>query len=561
MVGEIRDLETAQIAVQAALTGHLVLSTLHTNSAAATITRLRDMGVEDYLLTAVLRGVLAQRLVRRLCPDCRRAESAPAELVARLRPRPPGRRDDAVSSGAPSAARPAAAAGYRGRMAIAEFLPPDAAIDAAHLRPRRPGRDRARRRRRRHGDDVRGRPRRGAGRGDHARGARAQRAGRSADARVPLCRDRTAAAWRAACMQAPDADHVVARLRRAGNIPVSATPASRGSALAQLLQTDIGRGRALSRQGLTELHCASSPRCWAPARTLIARCASWSRPRPDARARRVRPGARCGARRRPALATAMAAEPRSFPRLLIGLVRAGEAGGTLAPTLERLAELLERERSLAATVPSAMIYPALLLVTAAGSVTLLLTQVLPQFVPLFEQNGVAAARLDAVPDRCRRPSCLPTACMRWRWRCCWCWPGGRRCVGPGRGASADACCCACRSSAACCARCWPHGSPGRSARLLLNGVPLIAALGIVRDTVGNLAGSRRSTRASASVRDGGGLAAPLAPARVFPLAHHLTCCGSARRPRSSARRRCGRRKSTKSGPGWACSGWWRCWCR
>ena len=68
MVGEIRDLETAQIAVQAALTGHLVLSTLHTNSAAAAITRLRDMGVEDYLLTAVLRGVLAQRLVRRLCP-------------------------------------------------------------------------------------------------------------------------------------------------------------------------------------------------------------------------------------------------------------------------------------------------------------------------------------------------------------------------------------------------------------------------------------------------------------------------------------------------------------
>ena len=67
MVGEIRDLETAQIAVQAALTGHLVLSTLHTNSAAATITRLRDLGLEDYLMTAVLRGVLAQRLVRRLC--------------------------------------------------------------------------------------------------------------------------------------------------------------------------------------------------------------------------------------------------------------------------------------------------------------------------------------------------------------------------------------------------------------------------------------------------------------------------------------------------------------
>jgi general secretion pathway protein E len=84
MVGEIRDLETAQIAVQAALTGHLVLSTLHTNSAAATITRLRDMGLEDYLMTAVLRGVLAQRLVRRLCPACRRPAPAEPDLVRRF---------------------------------------------------------------------------------------------------------------------------------------------------------------------------------------------------------------------------------------------------------------------------------------------------------------------------------------------------------------------------------------------------------------------------------------------------------------------------------------------
>jgi general secretion pathway protein E len=84
MIGEIRDLETAQIAVQAALTGHLVLSTLHTNSAAATIIRLRDMGVEDYLLTATLNGVLAQRLVRRLCPECRRPVPAAPELVKRF---------------------------------------------------------------------------------------------------------------------------------------------------------------------------------------------------------------------------------------------------------------------------------------------------------------------------------------------------------------------------------------------------------------------------------------------------------------------------------------------
>ena len=75
MVGEIRDLETARVAIQASLTGHLVLSTVHTNSAAATVTRLLDMGVESYLLASTLKAVLAQRLVRRLCGQC----AAPAE--------------------------------------------------------------------------------------------------------------------------------------------------------------------------------------------------------------------------------------------------------------------------------------------------------------------------------------------------------------------------------------------------------------------------------------------------------------------------------------------------
>jgi general secretion pathway protein E len=73
MVGEIRDLETAEVAVQAALTGHLVLSTLHTNDAPSAITRLLDLGLPSYLLKAVIIGVVAQRLVRRLCPHCKRA--------------------------------------------------------------------------------------------------------------------------------------------------------------------------------------------------------------------------------------------------------------------------------------------------------------------------------------------------------------------------------------------------------------------------------------------------------------------------------------------------------
>ena len=76
MVGEIRDLETAEIAIQAALTGHLVFSTLHTNDAPGAITRLQDMGCEPYLFSSVLNGVLAQRLVRRICEVCR-APKAP----------------------------------------------------------------------------------------------------------------------------------------------------------------------------------------------------------------------------------------------------------------------------------------------------------------------------------------------------------------------------------------------------------------------------------------------------------------------------------------------------
>jgi len=84
MIGEIRDVETAEIAVQAALTGHLVLSTLHTNDAASSVSRLLDMGVQDYLLTSTLNGISAQRLVRTLCRACRRAEPAMPELVTQL---------------------------------------------------------------------------------------------------------------------------------------------------------------------------------------------------------------------------------------------------------------------------------------------------------------------------------------------------------------------------------------------------------------------------------------------------------------------------------------------
>ena len=128
MIGEIRDLETAQIAVQAALTGHLVLSTVHTNSAAATMTRLRDMGLEDYLMTATLKAVLAQRLVRRLCPECKAVEPAPAALIERFGMTRLAPAQEIVlyhSVGCPACR----GTGFRGRRAIAELLVPNRAID------------------------------------------------------------------------------------------------------------------------------------------------------------------------------------------------------------------------------------------------------------------------------------------------------------------------------------------------------------------------------------------------------------------------------------------------
>ncbi|MBO0736917.1 MAG: Flp pilus assembly complex ATPase component TadA [Alphaproteobacteria bacterium] len=128
MIGEIRDLETVQIAVQAALTGHLVLSTVHTNSAAATLTRLRDMGLEDYLMTATLRAVLAQRLVRRLCPACKTAEPDPAALIQRLglERLADGRE---ITIYRPAGCPECRDTGYRGRRAIAELLIPSRATD------------------------------------------------------------------------------------------------------------------------------------------------------------------------------------------------------------------------------------------------------------------------------------------------------------------------------------------------------------------------------------------------------------------------------------------------
>ncbi len=121
MVGEVRDLETAEIAVQAALTGHLVLSTLHTNDAPTAVTRLLDLGVPSYLLKATVIGIVAQRLLRKLCPHCRKPVETPAEEWRELVAGWPIERPRMVHR--PVGCLECRGTGYLGRVGIYEILP------------------------------------------------------------------------------------------------------------------------------------------------------------------------------------------------------------------------------------------------------------------------------------------------------------------------------------------------------------------------------------------------------------------------------------------------------
>jgi general secretion pathway protein F len=222
------------------------------------------------------------------------------------------------------------------------------------------------------------------------------------------------------------------------------------------------------------------------------------------------------------LATALQSEPKSFSRLYIGLIRAGEAGGDLANTLERLAGLLERQRGMNAAVQSAMIYPAILLIGAVGSVVLLLTQVLPQFVPLFAQNGAAlppsTAFLLSAGNAVSAYGLYVLAGLA-----VLALAAQQALRKPGPRLAADR---------------WLLRLPiiggllreilaARLARtlgmLLINGVPLLGALGIAQDVLGNRAAQNAVLAAAESVKTGQGLAPSLAKAAVFPtrLVHLL----------------------------------------
>jgi type II secretory ATPase GspE/PulE/Tfp pilus assembly ATPase PilB-like protein len=130
LVGEIRDRETAEIAMQAALTGHLVLTTIHANDTASTVTRLIDMGVEATLIQSTVTGILAQRLVRVLCPVCKKAYR-PKRAMGAI-PRDGNRQDGSAVDGQvlfkPVGCNACLRTGYRGRTGVFEFMPIDGEI-------------------------------------------------------------------------------------------------------------------------------------------------------------------------------------------------------------------------------------------------------------------------------------------------------------------------------------------------------------------------------------------------------------------------------------------------
>jgi general secretion pathway protein F len=315
-------------------------------------------------------------------------------------------------------------------------------------------------------------------------------------------------------LEADTAEEVIARLRREGNLPLR-TEAARSNLRAALLSGGFGPGRGLRRQEVADLLLELATMLGA-GQDIDRALRYLQETAPNRRVARVATGLRDAVRDGSPLSAALAQQPESFPRLQVGLVRAGEAGGTLGATLAQLAELLQRQRSLAANVQSALAYPALLVVAAIGSVALLLTQVLPQFTPLFEQGGKAppastrflidlseaASRHGLHALLAALTALLAVAALLRR-------PGPRLVADrallrlPLLGGLA-------REVLA--------ARFGRVLGTLLgNGVPLIAALGVVRDVLGNLAAVAALDRATAAVRGGSGLAHPLEEAGVFPM--------------------------------------------
>jgi general secretion pathway protein F len=317
-------------------------------------------------------------------------------------------------------------------------------------------------------------------------------------------------------LDAPSEQAVIEKLRQQGSLPMRAEAAdtSRGL-LADLLTAEFGQGRALNGAEVANITRELAVMLGAgqdldrALRFLVDTAA-------NARMRSVLTQLRDAVRDGSPFATALAQNPKSFPRLYVGLVRAGEAGGMLAATLARLADLLERQRALRSSVLSALVYPAILVVTGIGAIVMLLTLVLPQFVPLFQQAGGALPAptrfviglgdfftnyglyllllvlvlVVAGQQALRRPA-VRTVWDRTLLRL------------PVIGKL---------SSELLAAR-----FSRTLGTLLQNGVPLVSALGIVLEVTDNKAGEAAVRAATESAKGGAGLSRPLQQSGIFPL--------------------------------------------
>jgi general secretion pathway protein F len=325
-------------------------------------------------------------------------------------------------------------------------------------------------------------------------------------------------------MEAATEAEVIARLQGLGSMPMRAEPAAPGFTLTKLLQTDFLTRRGLRGQEVADVVRELSTMLGA-GQDLDRALRYMQETAPNVRVTRVVTGLRDAVRDGSPLSVAMARYPTSFSRLLVGLVRAGEAGGKLALSLSRMADLIDRQRSMAAAVTSALIYPALLLMAAIGAVALLLTQVLPQFVPMFEQSGAklpASTQFlidaGAAVSTYGLHALLALVTLVVTVRAVLRWPVPKLAMDrfllrlPIVGTL------------------MREVLAARFTRvlgtLLVNGVSLITALGVVRDALGNLAAVAAVESATASARGGGGLAEPLSRTHVFPArAIHLLRLG------------------------------------
>jgi len=315
-------------------------------------------------------------------------------------------------------------------------------------------------------------------------------------------------------MEAPDRLAVVERLQRQGQVVLRADPADQRRGLADLLQIELGRARALDKATLgaitreLAIMLAAGQDLDRALRFVVDNAR-------NTRARAILGNVRDKVRGGSSLAAALAAEPRSFSKLYIGLVRAGEAGGTLAATLERLATLLERERSLSANLRSALIYPALLIVAATGSILLLLDYVLPQFVPIFEQAGAE------LPTATRALMVLGTIVgAAGPWLLLALLAGvlmaRQLLLRPAYRMKVDRLLLRLPVAGALMRETLAARFTRTLGSLLQNGVPLIPALGIAKDALGNLAAAAAVEGAALGAKGGAGLARPLAAAGLFP---------------------------------------------